>query len=328
MSHEIHEHDSLLCVGETPWHGLGLVVDTPPESAAEALEMAKIDWEVEKQPIYDRNQQPVAVNTGTKRNEGLWGITVRKDLPEDNPDRILGVVGPKYVPFQNSQMAQLFEPLVKEGKITIETCGSLFNGKRVWMLGRFGEDTVIDRKDVVRKHLLFSHGHDGSFAARIGFTPTRVVCWNTLSAAVYDGESKLVRCLHTANLENNLRTLRDTMNAAEETFEMTAEEYRKLTKKGVSRADLNEYARILIDADEDPQKWTFRQKEKMVAIVSNAIEGRGNNGSTWWDAYNGVTEYITWQACRTPDTRLSEAWFGKGMDLNNTALKLAVEMSA
>lgn len=326
MAHHIYERDGMLAVGETPWHGLGHTLAEPPATALEAIQIAGLDWEVQKQPIFDMNGEPVHVAGG--RVNGQWGITVRTDLAEDDPLRVLGVVGPTYTPYQNRSLAALFQPLIEDGKLNVETVGSLFNGKRVWMLGKFGTDATIENGDTVRKYLLLSHGHDGLFSVRFGFTPIRVLCWNTMSAAVGDKESKLIRCLHTQNLNTNLEMLRDAVVESEQVFELTCEEFRKLTKRGVSRTDLREYARIIVEAPEDQSKWTSVQQKKVGEIVGAACEGRGNKGQNWWHAYNGVTEYVSWHACKSQERRLSEAWWGEGATTNKKALQLAIQMSS
>lgn len=323
MAHNLMQNDNMLAVGAAPWHGLGVTLATPPASAREALETAGLNWTVRKAPMYLEDGRAVKVSGAvSKRNNGSPGSIVRQDT-----DEILGVVGPSYVPFQNSQMADIFQPLVADGTITIETAGSLFNGRRVWMLGRFGHDTLIDNHDSVAKYMLLAHGHDGQFSVRFGFCPIRVVCWNTLSAAIASDESKLVRCLHTSGLQQNLETLRNAMQVGEETFELTAEQYRKLAQKGVNRNDLREYARLVIDADSDAGKWTRPQAEKIAAIVENATSGKGNAGSNWWHAYNGVTEFVCHQATRSAERRLSEAWWGEGKAMSAKALSIALQLS-
>lgn len=326
MAHNIFENDSMLSVGEVPWHGLGTTMQEPPATSAEALRIAKLDWEVERRMMFldDGTQVRIEDDAAHKSKKGSHAAIVRKDN-----NAILGVVGPNYTPFQNAKMGELFDPLIQDGSITLETCGSLFNGRRVWMLGKFkGEDMQIAPNDTVRKYLLLAHGHDGSFAVRFGFTPIRVVCHNTLSyACEKESESRLVRCLHTSSLEKNLQVLREAMVAAEEVFELTAEQFRQLAARGVNRTDLREYARRIVKAEQDSNKWTVSEAKSIGQIVGAAMQGRGNTGANWWHAYNGVTEWTTWERGRKQDNRLNESWFGAGAKINAEALDLALQMS-
>jgi len=326
MAHHIHSFDNVLTVGERPWHGLGVNLATPPASGLEALEMSGLNWEATLKPIFLEDGRQVILNDDGALNKGAHHAVVRSDT-----GTILGVVGPKYVPYQNCQMAALFDPLVQDGTITIETCGSLYNGRKVWMLGKLkGPDLAIDSNDSVARYISLAHGHDGGMAVRFGWTPIRIVCWNTLSASITDERSRLVRALHTKKLSSNLDTLRESMKHADEVFEMTAEQFRLLASRGISRNDLREYARVIVDAPKQGsgKEPSQQQITKMGKIIAATIEGRGNSGRSWWHAYNGVTEYLTWEAGRNVDTRMNSLWFGEGAITSKEALDLALEMSA
>jgi phage/plasmid-like protein (TIGR03299 family) len=323
MAHNIREHDNMLAIGQRPWHNLGITLDTPPASGEEALRIAKLDWTVEREPLFLGNgMRAVVTGSVSRQNEGQYAAMVRQDTKE-----ILGVVGPGYTPYQNSDFAALFNPLIDGGIADIETCGSLYNGRRVWFLAKFrGADMEIEKGDKVARYLMGSHGHDGTFAMRFGPTAVRIVCANTLAMSL--GEGGKIRCLHTKNLGDNLEVLRDGIAATQEHFELTAEQYRSLSQRGVSRADLREYARIIVEAEQDETQWTASQRAKIGKIIGAAVEGRGNNGRTFWSAFNGVTEYLTWEKGRTADTRLDSLWFGDSAKVNQQALDLALQMSA
>lgn len=352
MAHHLEKNDQMVYVGEVPWHGLGIQVpaDITP---LEALKVSKLDWEVKTIPLrldgdgrfaiskYNRpstSLRPARAKKETNAPKdptaGAWKATVRSDTNE-----ILGIVGPDYHVFQNTSLAKIFTPIVESGKATVETCGSLFNGRKVWMLARMaGKDEAIRQGDPIRRYLLLAHGHDGRLAVRFGLTPIRVVCWNTLSAAVFerkekkDGEegmteSKLIRMLHTASLESNLDTLAKALDVAEEMFMLSCEEFRTLAKRGVSKADLKEYARRFVKAPKNEEKQTGPQQKKMAQIVELALQGKGNTGNSWWDAYNGATEFLTWVKGRTAETRIDSVWLGDGVNEARRAYEIAAEMA-
>lgn len=347
MAHNITQSDHIAYVGEVPWHGLGTAM-TDKVTPLEALQIAKLDWEVQTsllqledgRPAISRYERPKLEKKGKSRKKAdteksyQWKATMRSDTKE-----ILGIVGPDYHPFQNRSLARIFEPVVESGAATIETCGSLFGGRKVWMMARMkGVDEGIRKNDEVRRYLLLAHGHDGRLAVRFGLTPIRVVCWNTLSAAVFERHadkktdkdksvSRLVRMLHTANLSHNLETMTKALDAAEELFMLTCEEFRKLASRGVSKADLREYARIVVRADKDEKEWTGPQTNKIAQIVDLAVGGKGNTGSSWWDAYNGVTEYFTWHKGQSIETRFDSNWLADGVKENQRAFQLAVDMA-
>src|SRR5262249_44118694 len=151
---------------------------------------------------------------------------------------------------------------------------------------------VIAAGDEVEKFILLSHGHDGSLAVRCGFSPVRVVCANTLAMAHGSDASRLIRVKHTRDIHENLANVREVMDLANQEFEATAEQYRRLARKSVNQADVRKYVKrvLKIESEEDI---SARSKNLIEEIVGLAETGRGNDlpsiRGTYWSAYNGVS---------------------------------------
>jgi phage/plasmid-like protein (TIGR03299 family) len=172
---------------------------------------------------------------------------------------------------------------------------------------------VIAEGDTVEKFILLSHGHDGSLAVRCGFTPIRVVCANTLAMAHGCDNSKLIRLKHTKDVLENLANVREIMDLANQEFEATAEQYRLLARKSINQADLRKYVRRVLKVEDGEQPGT-RLQHIADEIARLADVGRGNSLSsirgTYWSAYNGVSEWLTYNRGRGEDNRLNSLWFG------------------
>jgi hypothetical protein len=48
---------------------------------------------------------------------------------------------------------------------------------------------------------------------------------------------------------------------------------------------------------------------------------------TFWTAYNGVAEWLSYQRGRTQANRLNSLWFGDSAAMNRQALETALEMA-
>jgi phage/plasmid-like protein (TIGR03299 family) len=229
----------MIYVGETPWHKLGVKLDKPP-TTLEAMIAAGMDWEVGQKSLVTCDGEPV---DGALLNYRI------------SDGRHFGVVGKSTHPIQNRDAFKWFDPFLANGEATIETAGSLFEGKRVWVLAKLSRDpSIIVKGDAVQKYILLANSHDGSTACRMGFVPIRVVCNNTLSLAVGDSASKLVRIRHTKNAVDMLEAIRETMNAANATFEATAEQYRFLSTVKVTGDDLAKFVNVVFKRPAKPKK--------------------------------------------------------------------------
>jgi phage/plasmid-like protein (TIGR03299 family) len=256
----------------------------------------------------------------------------------DSDNSVLGVVGSQYVPLQNAAAFDWFRPFLDARQCAIETCGSLMGGRIVWVLAKLDrEDSVIvadsQRPDVVSKFLLLTTSHDGSKATRVGFVPIRVVCWNTLSAAIHAGASQLLKVKHTKSQGDALAAVRETVDTVNAQFEATADQYRKLVACRITKDDLAAYVKLVMQVDEGtadkPKVIGTRMSNIVDRIIDRAINGIGQDiaPASAWAAFNGVTEYLTYERGHSDDNRLRSLWYGDSANINSRALKLALAMA-
>jgi len=315
MAHEIEQNDSMFSVGQRAWHGLGTVLDKAP-TISEALTSAKLNWEVKTEALFTASGERVDAQA-----------TRRVDTQE-----VLGVVGPNYHVVQNIEALNVFQPLVDTGLVTLETAGSLRNGRRVWILAKITEiqesRVGSNGNDSVIPYWLLSNSHDGKTAVRMGFTPTRVVCANTLAAAQRSSESKLIRVTHTSKVMQNLETLRDAMNLAKRDFEVTLEQYRYLASRDIATADLENYVRVVFDLPKPEERQRAGLPKALEKCIESFDKDAHTYGATWWSAYNAVQGFMQHEQGRSQDARLDQLWFGPNQSRNVNALELAVAMAA
>jgi phage/plasmid-like protein (TIGR03299 family) len=326
-----HEVENMFYVGETPWHGIGVPLkDTP--TIEEAIRLSGLDWKVRTVPLYMekpwQEENKWLFESNAPDVHGFTKVAAKAVVRESDGTILADHVGYRWTPLQNNEAFQWFQPFIDNKLAQLECAGSLRGGKRVFVLARLSlEDSVIVPKanDVIRKYILLSNGHDGLLAVRVGFTPIRVVCANTLAQA-HNGTSKLIRVCHSRNVKNNINELRDIMNCANQEFEATADKFRWLASKNINSVDLKKYIVTVLSLQKD-------EKGKRVGQVIKLFErGFGNdvNGvrGSWWAAYNAVTEHLSYERGRDKDSRLDNLWFGSGKRINTTALTTALQLAA
>jgi len=307
--------EKMMFVGETPWHGLGNQLDEAP-SIGEAIDAAGLDWEVGLKDLQTVDGVPVSHRATYRKTDGS----------------ILGVVGPRYTPLQNRDAFDWFQPFLDAGECNLHTAGSLHSGQKVWVLAQLNRDnSEIVKGDEVCKFILLSNSHDGSTAIRVGYTPIRVVCVNTLSYAHKHTNSQLIRIRHTRSSQKNLEQVRDIMDNINVGFEATADQYRFLASKTFNQKDIEKYVKIVLNikgADEDIKTRTRNIMDDILTRIEGPKQSAANVRGTYWAAYMGFNEYLNYAKGRTVDNRLDSLWFGQNANENNKAFETAMTMAS
>ena len=137
-----HMIETMAWTGEKPWHKLGVEVESDI-CPATMMQAAGLDWEVEKQPLYfDTEQGKVLVDHDA--------------LVRQSDGKVLDVVSCDWNPVQNADAIKLFEPFYDSGKLTMETAGSLQEGKIVFFLGKLDREIEVVKGDYTQLYLLLT----------------------------------------------------------------------------------------------------------------------------------------------------------------------------
>jgi phage/plasmid-like protein (TIGR03299 family) len=310
--------ENMFSVQKRPWHGLGVILQDAP-TTEDAIKHAGLDWRVKLEPIYTADGARVPDSMVTRR---------------ESDKRILGTVGKGYGILQNADAFKFFDPFLARGEASLESAGSLRGGKTVWVLAKLNRRPLeVTPGDAVEKFLLLSNGHDGLTAVRVGFTPVRVVCNNTLQASHANGESQLIRIFHSARVNETVDAVRDIVNAADARFEATAEQYQFLARRELDLENLKDYVRSVLYPNVELDDMGERQAANLGRITAQIVNlhdaGQGANlaRGTYWGAYNAMTEYLTHKAGKDDERRLTSLWFGNSKAVNVRALEIATAMA-
>lgn len=313
-----HEIESIAFAGATPWHGLGTpLTEEDIYDWNRVCDKSGLNWDVELTSLVTADTQaPVAHRAVRRTSDG----------------RVLGVVGPRFCVLQNRDAFKWFQPFLDAREAALHTAGALRQGSRVWVLAKLNRDPlVIAAGDEVEKFILLSHGHDGSLAVRVGFSPVRVLCSNTLAMAHGSDASKLIRVRHSKSLLTNLANIREVMDLANQQFEATADQFRLLARRSINQGDLRRYVKRVLRV-EDKDEISTRTLNQIEEIIRLCESGRGNDlpsvRGTLWTAYNGVSEYLGYVRGRSQQSRIDSLWFGEAAVVNRRALEVALAMAA
>lgn len=140
---------------------------TGAQDSATAIKLAKLDFEVVKQPIF--------VQSPLRKVKDQFA-TIRTDTKD-----VLGIVGKNYNILQNQEAFNFIDSIV-EGGAQIETGGVYRKTAATFITARTEPITILG--DQIDPYMLFMNSFDGSGTVRGMFTPIRVFCSNCLVIAV------------------------------------------------------------------------------------------------------------------------------------------------
>ena len=170
-------HSGWLGNGERAWHGLGVVTEgTLP--AREAFETAEALFTVEKRELFFPNSNALGDN-----DEPLWFPTESFGVVRTDTQALLGVVSKQYEIVQNDSLLRMAEFIREE--VEMDCVIVLSHGAKVCFTATLrGAETDIVPGDTVKRRIVGYLGHDGKTGCGAKFTNVRVVCQNTLTAAM------------------------------------------------------------------------------------------------------------------------------------------------
>jgi phage/plasmid-like protein (TIGR03299 family) len=197
MAHNINfneqtQQHSFFSVKEKVWHGLGQVVQDYPTSK-EALQFAGLDFEVLKRPNIHR------LDNGNQITSNNSFYTYRPDTGAILGDRL----GKDYEVVQNIDAFSFFDVIVGGDGIQYETAGALGKGEKIFITAKLPGYIKVEKDDCIEKYLFLTNSHDGYGSIVAAFTPIRIVCNNTLNAALKNC-SNSIKIRHTANAKERL----------------------------------------------------------------------------------------------------------------------------
>lgn len=266
-------------LSQSSWHGLESV-----ESLPDAATLIKRGEETGAWPV------AVALEKMTSTS-GLTvpGSAVVADY-RDGQRRAIAAVGRKYRPLDTAEWRATVEAAVAAGA-TPAGAFALNGGARI--LATF-EIAGGNDGTGLRNFMHIADSLDGSLVHLAGGSTIRVVCANTLSAAMREGGFGAVK--HTASINDRAATLRGAIEAHVKSGEAIRDLYKRAKETRVGRADAEAIFSTLFPASTDqlrklaPAKATRLDNVRTEAIRAMARpennEGKGSlatlwNGATW-----------------------------------------------
>ena len=324
-----HQVETMAYAGETPWHGLGTKVSNDL-SVDEMLKQSGLDWKVEALPV-------VGITATGEQIKSDHKMLVR-----DTDKKQLTMITDKWNPVQNQEAFDFFREFTDTGSMEMHTAGSLQGGRWVWVLAKVSESFELFGGDKVDSYLLFSNPHIYGRGVEIRFTPTRVVCNNTLNLSLGSSTDNKVRLNHRSEFDADM--VKETLGIAKEKMAKYKEMAKFLGSKSYKKEIVAEYMKDVFPGYAKPAHWSEIDSPKTLSDAQVASLGLSRNAQgaldiletqpganyapgSWWNAYNAVTYMTDHVIGRNQESRLTSSWYGLNKSVKVKALEKAVKLA-
>lgn len=328
MSHDVEQ---MAFVGETPWHGLGNLLQDNA-SIEEWTTQAGMDWS-----IREANVNFTAI-TGDFETVNV-PFEKQKILYRSDTLAPLSVVSDRYNVVQPAEIMEFYRDLTQNSDFKLESAGVLKEGKKLWALAKTGQSMALKGGDITESYILLATACDGTMATTAQFTSIRVVCANTLAWAISSkkkGGHGVIKVPHSTVFD--AQDVKQRLGINTKAWDDYAYAMKALTERKVNNAEVRSYINRLYATIDARQPMRVNKKTGEVSVpnakAKNRIEalynghGHGANlASAQGTAYgllNAVTEYVDHErGTHNKDNRIDSAWFGVGAELKELALREA-----
>jgi phage/plasmid-like protein (TIGR03299 family) len=301
-----HNVETMFSAGrQKPWHYAEtsevtkLIQEAP--TSKDALRYAGLDWEVLQTPVYMEN-----------------GIVIPnyKANVRSIDNACLGIVSDRYQIVQNTEAFEFTDAIVGEtenGVVTYETAGSLCGGRKIWLLAKMPVQKVLD--DDVEPYMFFSNSHDGSGAIKVGMTPIRIVCNNTLNMAL-NSAKRSWSTKHVGDMQSKLEEAKLCLQMADKYMQNLDIEADRLANATLYKEQIDEILDEMFPIDDND---TDRKKQNVQSVKDNFYVAYFmpdilKFGESAWRAVNAMSDMVTHSTPKRNTASYEENRWGKIMD--------------
>ena len=337
-------------VKDKAWHGLGQIVEDA-KTPEEAYKLAHLDY------IVDCRETYVDVRTKQTNEYGTQLDPIFKTVPgvkatfRTDTGTVFGAVGDRYTVVQNSSFINFIYDIFKRPNmfevkdIVIETAGALGAGEKVFVTAHIPGFIKLlgSGDDVAQTYILITSTHDGSGLFTAGLTNIRVVCNNTLNAAL-PGLANKVQFKHTKSIHDNLKQGSALMGLTQKWNAQQMLAYEAMSKVEIQEKDVVKYVSQLILTKEQiaamqevswnmgaisDEQISTKGRNKFYEVIQWIDMGAGQKneairGSVYW-MYQGYNGYLNnGVAYKDQEDRFNSLTDGRSMRLNQQAFDLAL----
>lgn len=282
--------NSYVSVRNKPWH-FGVSVEEAM-TAQEAVVLAKADYNVVQEDVYDMN--------------GVLIPGYKVNLRDDTRQH-LGVVGGRYSVVQNMQAVDTLNYLMGAG-LQFEAAGVAEGGRVFFVTARMPQRTIVG--DAYVPYIVIVNTHDGSGAVKIFIVPNRMICNNQLNFMTRTAKRKW-SAVHKGNITDKLAQARETLGLMDAYLGNLEEQADQWALESFHEKEVQTALDYVLDVKKAKTDREKRTKEEIREEIIQCINAPDlyEFQDTKWAFVQGVADYV--DHCNP--IRQTKSWHEKRM---------------
>jgi len=270
------QESAVFVVGQSAWHQKGYRFDNAL-TAEQAVEKAGLDYQVALE----------SVELPSGASSDYFQAVVRQDTKS-----ILGVVGPRYTPIQNDKAFTFFDELVSRDEAVYHSGGVLGLGEKVWIQAKMPEYIRVGKDDLTEMYVTLTNSHDGLGSMKALITPIRVVCQNTLRAALKDNKG-VVSIRHTVSAEDRIKEAASLLDITSKYTSAMQDVFNAMAKKKISKTGVDDFLATFFPSDkEEISTRTQGRRDAFLNTLEYGVGQQEIKQMSAWKLYNGYTRHL------------------------------------
>lgn len=289
------------------WHGLGQEM-TDDMTIEQWKQEAGMNWEVFSSKV----MYQAGLETKTMDDKK---VLFRSDNSES-----MSVVGSEYKIVQPAQVLDFFSDLVGVHGLKLSAAGTVNGGRRFWATADLGNGFDVVNGDTINGQLLLATSIDGTLATIAKVCSTRVVCQNTLTAAIGENSKNLIKVSHRSTWDAT--QVKMDMGLIAEGWGKFSTDMKKLANVEITDMDANAYfVNKFYDKNKSADDQTWGTVKTVASLMSLFKGGLGAEfaPNSAYNVLNAMTEFQDHYGIRKVDAgrKFMDSSFGSGDTLKS-----------
>ena len=319
------------------WRNVGADV-SDCETVKEVCEKSKCDFEVKLFPIQTVETLPIP---GKETHQHVIDPDHRMPVRMDTLES-MGAVGADYNAVQMWDSFGIIQPLIDSGKIVFETAGTLYGGRRYFLVTRLAERIQIG-PDEIEQCIVIHGSHNGDYAVSANFLPVRCLtgvtlldrCFNKMGA-MHGTPASSVSIKHTKNAQHRIGISQKIMGDGINFFHKYCARLERLAGNPFDDVQFKAFLNALFPDPENKKVIDLTRTRKPVNPENREIIGDIYTGSdhklitgTEYGAFSSVCEFVdkhrgtrVQKGKDEDEVKLTALWFGQGATIKAKAMNM------